>query len=63
MIRVQFSSVGRMDDPVFEMIEMPAVPRQGDTVTFAVDVSEEYTVRHVLWTPKESLYDVYVVIG
>jgi hypothetical protein len=64
MIRVLFSSVGTMpDESIYETIEVPAVPRQGDTVTFAVDAGPEYTVRHVMWTPKEPDYDAYVVIG
>lgn len=62
-MKIKFSSVGRMDEPIYETVEMPTVPRQGDTVQFDLDAGSEYNVRHVVWTPKEPDYDAYVVLG
>jgi hypothetical protein len=58
MIRVYFVSV-HPDVDVDTIIEMPAVPREGDTIEFEEN-GEEYTIRHAAWTPYESDFDVQV---
>jgi hypothetical protein len=44
-------------------IEMPAVPRIGDTVDFGNDdESDEHDVKYVVWTPNDAEIDAYVVL-
>jgi hypothetical protein len=61
MIRVYFIGV-HPDVTIDEIIEMPAVPRKGDTIEFEVD-GDEYIIRHAVWTPKERDHDVQVGLG
>jgi hypothetical protein len=44
-------------------LEMPAVPRAGDTVALGIDGEEvEYQIRHVVWYPESLDIDAYVVL-
>ena len=45
-------------------LEMPAVPREGDTVDFSIDDDSDrsYVVRHVVWYPNMPEIDAYVVL-
>ena len=60
-VKVCFSSVGRMDDPIYQIVEMPAVPRIGDDIHFE-DEDNEYKIHRITWTPLEPEYDAYVVL-
>lgn len=44
-------------------VDMPAVPREGDTVDFSVDDDGHgYLVRTVVWYPNSPEIDAYVVL-
>lgn len=44
-------------------LDMPAVPRKGDTVDFGDgNMTDSYVVRAVVWYPNSPDIDVYVVL-
>jgi hypothetical protein len=44
------------------LVVMPGVPRVDDIIDFGDgDISDEYTIKHVIWTPNGAA-DAYVVL-
>ena len=62
-MKVYFDVSGRYNDNEVtdEVVEMPAVPRIGDTLQLWDD-STDYEIKHVMWTPYEPDHDAYVVL-
>lgn len=64
-MKVLFSGVGECR--FYEVIDVEAVPREGDPINFYAeegdDADEEWSVRTVVWLPKNVDYQAYVVVG
>jgi hypothetical protein len=64
-MKILFSGVGECK--IYEVVEMQQCPPEGANINFYAEegdsADKEWSVRTVVWLPKNREYDAYCVVG